>query len=523
MAKTQTPPAKATPAPSPSSAPSTSLLGTLVFLTGAVILVLEIVGARLVSPVYGSSLNVWSSLITVTLLALALGYETGGRLADRFPAHTTLQWLLGTAGAAILLIPSLRKPVLDATAHLGLQVGALAASAILLLLPLVLLSAAGLVVARAVTRSLEQLGRGVGRVSFYSTLGSVAGALATGFFLIPRFPVSRIFYGAGALVLAAMALVALDQRRRVAAAAHVLVAVGAGLIPLARPEPVAAHVTFETETFYGHIAVVEAHPQRYLMVDGIHQSLWDTRTQENYSEYIRALELGALASHGDRALVIGVGAGTLPVILERYHGMVADSVDINPAVVDAARRFFAFKTEGRTTIEDGRTFIQRCPAASYDLVVLDTFNGDAIPYHLLTREFFTEVARVLRPNGVVGVNTVGLRGKGGVSGDIRAVAATLAAAVPRMRAFALTPPREADDAEDLENVVIFGSRGPLDPGPPEGWRAGSRDVLARAVRQELDAAAIGGGLVLTDDYNPIDFLHAPTAREWRARVLELTS
>ena len=381
--------------------PSTAWLGALVFLTGGVILVLEIVGARLISPMYGSSLYVWSSLITVTLLSLAVGYETGGRLADRYETHRTLQWLLAVAGVFILLVPALRAPVLSASTHLGMQAGTLAAAAGLLLVPLVLLSAAGLVVARAATRSLEGLGRGVGRISFYSTLGSVAGALLTGFFLIPRFAVSHIFYGAGAAVLAGLGLVALDRRRPASAAIAAGVAFVAAAVPIAQPEPARADVLLKTETFYGELTVLESRPYRFLLLDGIHQSLWSAETQENTGQYIRGLELAPLASGGDRALVIGIGAGTLPVILERYYGMVADAVDVNAKVVDVAREFFAFQTKGTTTVEDGRTFVHRCPAAAYDLVVLDTFSGDAVPYHLLTQEFFTELRRVMRPGGVL--------------------------------------------------------------------------------------------------------------------------
>jgi len=512
----------AAPVAAASGAPaSTPLLAALVFLTGGVILVLEIVGARLISPVYGSSLNVWSSLITVTLLALAIGYETGGRLADRFPSHDTLQRLLGVAGVFILVVPSLRQPVLRATAPLGLQAGALVASAILLMVPLVLLSAAGLVVARAATRSLERLGRGVGRVSFYSTLGSVAGALATGFFLIPRFPVSRIFYGAGVAVIAGMALVALDRRRTGTASVQAFAAVVAGAVLFTSPEPLKRHAIFQTQTFYGEIEVLESYPVRYLMLDGIHQSIWDAQKAENAGTYIHALEYGALASGGDRALVIGVGAGALPVILERHYGMVADSVDINARVVETAREYFGFATKGRTYVEDGRTFIQRAADASYDLVVLDTFNGDAIPYHLLTKEFFAQVARVLRPSGVVAVNAVGLsHGKGGLSGDARAVAATLRTALPRVRAFGLMAPDEAVRDPALENVVFFASRAEIGAGAPSTWREAARHVLGPMAKQEIAEGAMDGGLVLTDDYNPIDFLNAPTARVWRARILE---
>src|SRR5262245_61676225 len=109
------------PAAPPVRPPSASLLGLLVFLTGGVILVLEIVGARLLSPVFGSSLYVWSALITVTLLSLAVGYELGGRLADRFPTHRTLRTLLAIAGLSILIVPGLRGAVLDFTSHLGLR------------------------------------------------------------------------------------------------------------------------------------------------------------------------------------------------------------------------------------------------------------------------------------------------------------------------------------------------------------------------------------------------------------------
>jgi spermidine synthase len=500
---------------------STAWLGALVFLTGGVILVLEIVGARLISPMYGSSLYVWSSLITVTLLSLAVGYETGGRLADRYDTHRTLQWLLAVAGVAILLVPALRAPVLSASTHLGMQAGTLAAAAGLLLVPLVLLSAAGIVVARAATRSLEGLGRGVGRISFYSTLGSVAGALLTGFFLIPRFAVSHIFYGAGAAVLAGLGLVALDRRRPAAAAVVIAVAVAAGALPIAQPEPARADVLLKAETFYGELTVLESRPYRFLLLDGIHQSLWSADTQENSGQYIRGLELAALASGGNRALVIGIGAGTLPVILERYYGMVADAVDVNAKVVDVARQFFAFQTKGTTAVEDGRTFVRRCPAAAYDLVVLDTFSGDAVPYHLLTREFFTELRRILRPAGILAVNTVGLiHGRTNASPDVRAVAATLATAFPERRAFALLGAEELAKDPGLGNVLLFASAQPIAPRAGVPWRPSIRETVATLLEHEIPASGLAGGLCLTDDYNPIDLLYAETAREWRRRTIE---
>jgi spermidine synthase len=343
--------------------------------------------------------------------------------------------------------------------------------------------------------------------------------------------VSRIFYGAGAAVLAGIALVAADRRRTSTAAAGLLVAMVAGGVFFMRPDPRRPHVVFETQTFYGDITVTESYPVRYLLLDGIHQSLWNVQTRENAGVYIHALEYGALAArrnaphgHDGRALVIGLGAGALPMILEQHYGMVADSVDINRAVVATAREYFGFATRGQTRVEDGRTFVRAGADASYDLVVLDTFNGDAIPYHLLTREFFAEVARLLRPSGVLAVNTVGLQHPGGrLSDDVRAVAATLGMAFRHRRVFGLLAPEEARREEGLENVVLFASRAPIDAGAASEWRPPAREVLEGLITQEVPHDRLEGGQILSDDFNPIDFLNAPTARVWRARLRELAS
>ncbi|HEX3130021.1 MAG TPA: fused MFS/spermidine synthase [Thermoanaerobaculia bacterium] len=501
--------------PSPGARPAaTPWLGVLVFLTGGTILVLEIVGARLLSPVFGSSLYVWSALITVTLLSLAVGYEVGGRLADRQPAHRALRRLLAPAGIFILLVPGLRGPVLDATAGLGLRLGALVSAAVLLAVPLVLLSAAGLVVARAATQSLERLGRGVGRISFYSTLGSVAGALVTGYFLIPSVPVRFIFYGAGTAVLAGMMLVALDERRLRPAFLAGVVAVVLGASAFSFRDAPDSKVLFTTGTFYGELAVIDAYPLRYLTLDGIPQSLWNSAVQENAAPYPLALEMAPLMAGGDRALVIGLGAGVLPVNLERYYGMVADSVDVNAAVADAASRYFEFRTKGRMYVEDGRTFVHRTPAGTYDVIVIDAFNGDSMPYHLMTREFLAEARRLLRPSGVLAVNAVGRFGSSvGLSGDVRSIAATLRAEFPHVRAFRL--PAAGESGREIQNVLLFAGRHPLAPRPSETWRADARPILERMTAAELAGEATAGGIVLSDDYNPIDYLNAETAQEMR--------
>jgi spermidine synthase len=368
--------------PSPGVRPAlTSYLGVLVFLTGGTILVLEIVGARLLSPVFGSSLYVWSALITVTLLALA----------------------------------------------------------------------------------------------------------------------------------------ALDERRFRPAVLAGVIAAALGAFACTWRDAPRSKVLFTTETFYGELAVVDAYPLRYLMLDGIPQSLWNAATQDNAAPYPMALEMAPLMAGGDRALVIGIGAGVLPVNLERYYGMTADSVDVNAAVADAARQYFDFKTRGRTYVEDGRTFVRRAAAETYDVIFVDAFNGDTMPYHPMTREFLSEARLLLRPSGVIAINAVGRFGSPeGLSGDVRSIAATLRAAFPHVRAFRL-PPLGGGSVKgpEIQNVLLFAGQRPLAARPYETWRPDARPILERMTGAELGDEATAGGIVLSDDYNPIDFLNAETAQEMR--------
>ena len=113
-----------------------------------------------------------------------------------------------------------------------------------------------------------------------------------------------------------------------------------------------------------------------------------------------------------RVLVIGLGGGTLPRAVHRLSPQATiDVVEIDPDVVQVARRFFAFDPPAGTTIhvDDGRAFVQRASreGRQYDLVMLDAFVDADVPAHMQTREFLVEVASILSPAGTFVVNTSG--------------------------------------------------------------------------------------------------------------------
>jgi spermidine synthase len=128
-------------------------------------------------------------------------------------------------------------------------------------------------------------------------------------------------------------------------------------------------------------------------------------------EYTRMM-LGALYLKPEphSILIIGLGGGTLPRTLEKLlPDADIDAVEIDPAVVGVAQQYFGFRTDERVhlTVQDGRAYVRQALRASkhYELIMLDAYEHQYIPEHMLTREFLTEVRSLLQPGGLVAANT----------------------------------------------------------------------------------------------------------------------
>jgi MFS family permease len=144
--------------------------------TGAVVMALEIVGSRLLAPVFGNSLFVWGALIGVILAAMSSGYAFGGWVSDRYPGAQVLARLLLFSGAWTFLIAWLGQPVLFrvATAIEDPRWGPCVAVALLLGPPAFGLSGVLPAMLRLAVSDFEHFGRHTGRMIALSTVGSLA-------------------------------------------------------------------------------------------------------------------------------------------------------------------------------------------------------------------------------------------------------------------------------------------------------------------------------------------------------------
>jgi len=142
------------------------------------------------------------------------------------------------------------------------------------------------------------------------------------------------------------------------------------------------------------------------------QSCMDMRRPDHIElNYVRMM-LGALylKPQPRSVLIVGLGGGTLPRILTKILPEVRiDVVEIDPAVVRVAQQYFSFTPSERTRVieADGRVYVKRAirEKRQYDLVMLDAFDHEYIPEHLLTQEFLREVKTLLAPGGVLAANT----------------------------------------------------------------------------------------------------------------------
>lgn len=488
------------------------------FLSGACVLVLELVGSRLLSPVFGSSLYVWSAVITVTLAALAAGAWAGGVLADgrgaaRWPAR-----LLALSALWLALVPFMRKAVLSAAAGLGLKAGSLLAALVLLGLPLAALGAVAPLCVRLCALDLAGVGRAAGSVSSLSTFGSVLGALAAGFWLLPLLSGTVLLEAVSGVLFAAAALLAWGARRGAAgAAAAVLLS---GLLSQAIPAIGSgrAKVLAAEDSLYGAVRVVDRLDwgRRVLYIDGVANTVASLPGLHNTSEYMLAFEAAAASAArrgARRALLVGLGGGALVKRLATYN-IATDVSEVDPTVLRMAAEWFEFKPTGEVWLDDGRRVLER-PGADYDLVYLDAFAGDQSPEQIFSVEAFSAAKRRLKPGGLLAVNLIG-RAAGPEAGFARAARRTLEAVFPNVRV--LVPNLGLPPDAGVVNLVFYASDAPFSPDPEDfSQRPEMLSWWNAASSQWADPGP--GGVLLTDDYNPVASLSAPGMAEMRSMML----
>lgn len=155
-------------------------------ICGFCMMALEIIGARFVQPVFGSSIDVWAAIISVFILSLSIGYVVGGRIADRSHSNKALGWVILIAGVFYCLIPWYGMSFMESLGegvHTS-RIGVLVAAMILYLAPSLLLGTVSPILVKLVFTSAERVGTTTGTLYAIGSIGNVLGILVTDYVLL---------------------------------------------------------------------------------------------------------------------------------------------------------------------------------------------------------------------------------------------------------------------------------------------------------------------------------------------------
>jgi spermidine synthase len=493
---------------------SRRLLLPLVFVSGMTSLGVEFGASRLLAPYFGTSLYVWGVLIGLVLIYLSAGYVIGGRLADRHPRDEVLYQITAWAGLWIGLIPLVSYPILLASQQgfkdlsAGLVAGTLLAVVLLFAVPVILLGCVSPFAIRLLVKNVETSGNTAGRLYALSTAGSILGTFLPVFWFIPTYGTRPTLVGFG-LALVVISVAGLWPRRRLYAAFGIAVILAWILLPSGIKPPQVGTLVYEKESAYNYIQVVQDGTKTELILnegEAIH-SIYDTQSlltggPWDYMVIADSFRPAQATEPEPKSVaILGLAGGTAARQYTAAFGQQVQvtGVEIDPAILDVAHRYFHLDSPNiHPVVADARYWLDT-QAGKYDVMALDAYQQPYIPFHLTTREFFTEVRDHLKPGGVAVVNA------GRTATDYRlvdAIASTMAAVYPSV--FLV-------DVPEFANTLVYGSTEPTTIADVEHNLGLISEPLAQTV---ADSAMSEGSLrvspyhgqVFTDDLAPVERL-----------------
>ncbi len=498
------------------------------FIASFCILVIEIVAGRILAPFVGVSLYTWTSIIGVVLAGISIGAYLGGKLADRFPGRKTLGWLLLISGIAILLISPVTNLVAGYHFPTTLMLRILIVTTITFFIPSCILGMISPVVVKLAISNLDRVGNVVGKIYAISTLGSILGTFAAGFFLISWMGTRHIILMMGGiLIVTAIAWGSLFRTKKPAVGFLLIPSIIAfGLYDLAFKPPLTADTYYYKESDYYTLKLRKLTgkdgetPLQALVLDNLVHSyvnLKDPLHIEYHYEriYAEVLKWRFQKETPFSSLTIGGGGYTFPRYMEAYYpNSRNDVVEIDPEVTRIVYSYLGLPQDSRIRSynEDGRWFVMNS-RKRYDVIFIDAYNDLSIPYHLTTKEFAEQLRGILHPHGIMITNIIDNFQKGSF---LPSYIRTLREVYGQENIKLISTSPEFEDIGTSTFIVLSGERN-LDMKDFELFleREIRGKVASAVVPEHLLSKFMTGNysVILRDDYAPVDNLIAPVFEE----------
>jgi len=486
------------------------MLEIVVFVCGAVVMIFELVGSRVIAPYVGTSIYAWTSLIGVILASLSMGYYAGGYLADKRPSIRPMALII-IFSAVAMAFSAFTKDIFSSvisTFQVILEIKSISISLILFAPASFLLGMISPYAVRLRMSDITKSGRTAGNLYAMSTAGSIFGTFLAGFYIIPNFGSTNSLMILSVVLLLVTVLLLLGTRmgKSVKVAVFLLI-VFLGLTQVASIVKQKILVA-DIDTEYNRILVLHAtdpktkKPILALATDpyGTQAAMFTDGTNDlvfNYTKFYRLFSY--FVPNPSNVLMIGGCAYTYPRdFIKNYPDAKMDVVEIDPGMTAVARKYFRLSDEKNLAIyhQDARIYLNE-NKKKYDVIFGDAFNSaSAIPFQLTTKEAVIKEHAALNDRGVIMVNIIsaieGEKGK-----FARAEYATYKKIFPQVFLFAV---QNIKDGSETQNIMLVA----LKSEKISKWESHDKEIDG-FLSQVWKKPIANDVPVLTDDFAPVEY------------------
>ena len=490
----------------------------IVFISNCCIMVIELVAGRIVAPHIGVSLYTWTGIIGVMLAGISIGNWIGGALADRFASRRLLGGIFLLAGLGVLSVlvsvnqfgeAGLFNLALPLIAKIVVYLGAI------FLIPGIMLGLVSPMVIKLTLNDLAKTGGVIGRIYAASSLGSIVGTFATGYYLISAFGTRNILLGTGAaLIILGLLLGNWFKSIVPATVASVALLIAVPILP--HEGPLKGSCKYESDYFCIRVREENKDGVNYkvLLLDRLVHSYTSVAdpAQLRYGYELVTAEVVdyQVAQRGSvDAFFIGAGGYTLPKMIEFKYPLSStiEVAEIDPQITEIGHSEMgvAMTSTIKSFARDARLFLKELdPQRRYSLVLGDAFNDFSVPYHLTTREFNDLVRSHLSDDGIYALNIID-------GNDLPFLGAFLRTLKQTFSNIYLVPNNRSLKIIRNTYIILAGNQ-PIDTERLRMFDGGNnqRNIDEWLVSQdELDSVATSGTVTLSDDFVPADNLLIP--------------
>ncbi len=507
----------------------------LAFIEGATVMAVELFGAKMMTPYYGSSLIVWTTVIGITLLCLTAGYFLGGRFSLKYKPQDLVLVQLSVAAVLIGIMPTIAHPILSFTGGFNFYTGAILSAIFIFGIPLIFLGSSSPVIILLATKDVKKAGKNAGLVYSISTIGGIFMTFLLGFFVIEEYGITgpNMFVAGTLLVITILLLYTSSRKYFATIVAFIFIFEVSGVYKselLNTGKSDAFNIIYESEGLMGQLRVLDEYypdldvTDRSMLVNGIPQTFVNAATGYSYWYYVHMLStICSTRPAKSDVLLLGFGGGSVANELTRLDFNL-DAVEIDKRMYQIAQDHFLFEPKNTNFIVDDARHYLKTSNKKYDVIIFDMIKGEVQPPYALTKESFQEGLKILKPGGLMLVNFQGhFDGEEGL--PFRSIVATLKAAGFKNTEYHV----ENCEPNSPCDFIIIGS---VDPPNIEldASRINESCVNEPYVQDLLNGyrkfdTEVGEGeaIVFTDDLPILEHINLKSIVEWRTAMIDFNA